>query len=312
MYSPIDPYDNGDLRETLGSLRLTELPEEASSFLDAVFREEEVVSAIGSFPSGKAPGPGGLPIEWYHQYSETLAPRLLQLYADCLQTGSLPLSFYEAHIVLLAKPDKDPLQCSSYRPISLLNMDFKILTKLLARLMLVLQHVVSPDQTGFMPKKATDINLRRVFTHTQLGPNTSSGGILVFLDLEKVFDPVDWNYMRVVLEVFGFGPQFRKWIDILYHCPTAAIKLNNMLSEFFLVRRGTRQGCPLSPGLFSIMIEPLAMALRASEEVQGIMVGSLTEKTALYAEDMVLFLRDSKNSLSAALDIPNSFARFRV
>lgn len=98
--------------------------------------------------------------------------------------------------------------------------------------------------------------------------------ILVFLDLEQAFDSVDWKYMTTVLEVLGFGPHFRKWIDIIYHSPNAAIKLNRMLSELFSVGRGTRQGCPMSPGLFAIMIKPLAAALRASTEVQGITVGS--------------------------------------
>lgn len=168
-------------------------------------------------------------------------------------------------------------------------MDFKILTKLLAtKLMSVLQHVISPDHTGFMPKKATDINLRRVFMPTQVQIFPVEGNWSSF---EKAFDSVDWKYMTTVLEVFGFGPHFRKWIDILYHSPTAAIKLNGMLSELFSVGRDTRKRCILQ-GLFAIMIEPLAAALRASTEVLGITVGSLNEKTALYVNDMVLFLRD--------------------
>lgn len=87
-----------------------------------------------------------------------LSPRLLQLYRECLEAGSLPPLLYEAHVVLLPKPDKDPIYCSSYRPIALLNMDLKILTKMVAdRLMKILDHLILPDQTGFMAKKSTDI-----------------------------------------------------------------------------------------------------------------------------------------------------------
>lgn len=96
-------------------------------------------------------------------------------------------------------------------------MNFKILTKILAnRLMSVLGHLISPDQTWFMPGKAADNNLRWVYTHLQLGPEISMGRILVFLDLEKVFDLVDWQKMQGVLPGFGFGPIFHKWISLIY------------------------------------------------------------------------------------------------
>lgn len=135
-----------------------------------------------------------------------------------------------------------------------------------------LQHLISPDQTGFMPKTGTEINLRRVFTHTQLGTDISNGGILFFLDLEKAFNSIDWQYMKIVMETFGFGSQFRRWISILYQNPSAAIKLNDLLSDFFPVGRGARQGCPMSPGLFASFIEPWTAAMRVSSKVQGIQV----------------------------------------
>lgn len=204
---------------------------------------------------------------------------------------------YEAHIVLIGKPDKNPLHCTSCMPIALLNTDFKILTKMLANgLMSVISQLVFEDQTEFIPDKATDINLRRVYTHIQLGPETTQGEILVFLNLEKDFDSVDWSYMQEVLSRFGFGPIFCQWIAILYHSPVAAGRLNGLVSELFPVARGKCQGYPLSPGLFALLIEPLAAALPASSMVQGIRVGVLEEKTALYADDMVLFLGDHDHS----------------
>lgn len=84
--------------------------------------------------------------------------------------------------------------------------------------------------------------------------------------------------MEVVLDTFGFGPIFQKWVKILYKSPVAAIKLNRMVSDFFQVSRGTHQECHLSPGLFALMIELLAEALRTSSGVKGICMGSLEEK----------------------------------
>lgn len=120
-------------------------------------------------------------------------------------------------MVLLLKPGKDPMECSSYRPIALLNMDLQVLTKVLAsRLAKFITSLVDIDQTGFVPSKSTDANLRRVFTHLQI-PNTGpSPRVLVSIDIEKAFD---WQFMHRVLKLMGFWPHFRKWITLLYSSP---------------------------------------------------------------------------------------------
>lgn len=102
------PYNIENVLATLEALQWPTLPDESRDFLDAPFSEEEVVSTIRLFPNCKAPGLDGMPIEWYRMYLEALVPRLLNFYLDCFQKESGPSSFYEAHIVLLAKPDKDP------------------------------------------------------------------------------------------------------------------------------------------------------------------------------------------------------------
>lgn len=169
LFAAIPRYDSQVLTHLLGSLQIPELPGEVAADLEAPFTAKELASAIASFPNGKSPGPDRIPAEWYKAYLDMLSPRLLQLYGECFEAGSLLPSFYEAHVVLLPKPDKDPLYRSSYRPIALLNMDLKILTKMVAnRLMKILDHLISPDQTGFKPKKATDINIHRVYTNTQI------------------------------------------------------------------------------------------------------------------------------------------------
>ena len=111
-----------------------------------------MVSAIFAFPPNKAPGPDGFPADFYKSYVDQLAPRLTALFDCCLQKKALLASMLDAYIILLLKPGKDPLECSSYRPIALLNMDLKILIKVLARrLAQVISSLVDVDQTGFMP-----------------------------------------------------------------------------------------------------------------------------------------------------------------
>lgn len=126
LYSPIAPYSRGDLVAVLEPLRLPTLPEETCALLNAPLKEEEeVAGAIGCFTNHKAPDPDGLRVEWYKHYLELLSPTFLHLYHDCLPQGCLPPSFYDAHVVLIAKPNKDTLLCASYTPIPLFDMDLK-------------------------------------------------------------------------------------------------------------------------------------------------------------------------------------------
>lgn len=201
----------------------------------------------------------------------------------------------EAQVVLLPKPGKDLLNCSAYRPIALLNQDLRILTKILAtRLSKVITTLVDIDQTGFIPQKSTDTNLCRLFAHLQISHTNSGARVIVSLDMAKAFDSVDWHYMSMVLRHMGFGDVFLTWISLLYSKPKATIKIGTSVSAQFLVGRGTRQGCPLSPALFAMAIEPIAIALRASTEVKALEVGGIHESTALYADDMLLFFIESQ------------------
>lgn len=311
LYSPIPSYDVAGLEDLLQSLSMPKLTDTDVTQLDADISVLEIEAAILAFPHKKAPGLDGFPADFYKVYMSQLAPRLNLLFKHCWEHGSLPASMMEAYMVLLLKPGKDPQLCSSYHPIALLNSDLKILAKVLAtRLAKVISTLVDIDQTGFIPGMSTDTNLRRLFTHLQMDNTEFPAKVAVSIDIEKAFDSVDWQYMHKVLENMGFGPGFRCWVNLLYSAPRMAVRLGTMVSDFFQIGRGTRQGCPLSPFLFALMMEPLARALRHSEEVQAIRVGSINECIALYADDLLLFLKDPGLSLRAALLILDRFATF--
>ncbi|XP_059203363.1 uncharacterized protein LOC131982778 isoform X4 [Centropristis striata] len=127
--------------------------------LDRVAAEElerpitliELEAAVKSLQSGKSPGPDGFPAEFYKTFWKQLAPHLLEMFTESYKSGTLPHTLNQACISLLLKKGKGPLSCGSYRPISLLNADFKLLSKLLARrLEVVLPSIISLDQTGFI------------------------------------------------------------------------------------------------------------------------------------------------------------------
>lgn len=110
--------------------------------------------------------------------------------------------------------------------------------------------------------------------------------IIISLEAEKAFDRVKWHFLFHMLKKFGFGPNFITWIRVLYSSPLAAVHTDINLSPFFELQRGMRQGCPLSPLLFALAIEPLAIAIRQCVHIKGIHRGDLAHKISLYADDM--------------------------
>ncbi|CAJ0967072.1 unnamed protein product [Ranitomeya imitator] len=152
LYESKSDFSVSDCLEYLSDIEFPTLDPTQQAFMDAEFTLEEIEQAITDMASGKAPGPDGFPIELYRKYREVLAPLLLQVFREIWRGGCLPDTFYEAHIIVLRKEGKDPLECGSYRPISLVNVDYKIFTKILAtRLNSIILDIIHPDQTGFMP-----------------------------------------------------------------------------------------------------------------------------------------------------------------
>ena len=283
---------------------------QVASNLDKPFTEAELLIAVQSMQNGKSPGPDGFPSEFFKKFSKELCPFLLSVYQESFEKDTLPQTMRQATISLILKKDKPSLECGSYRPISLLNVDNKILAKMLAkRLEAVMPTLVSDDQTGFIKNRQLSSNVRRLlnvlYNHTQ--PKISE--VVIAFDAEKAFDRVEWDYLFYSLNRFGFGPKFIHWIEILYSCPVAAVRTNNNVSKFFNLQRGTRQGCPLSPLLFALSIEPLAIALRGNTKIKGIIRNGIENKVSLYADDMLLYLTDPGSSLPEALGLLKTFGQ---
>lgn len=156
---------------------------------------------------------------------------------------------------LILKKDKNPLDCSSYRPISLLCCDFKILTNSLAnQLNDVIPTLIHQDQTGFIPGWQPFFNMRRLFNVMYSTHPIQLPEVILSLDAEKAFDRIEWEYLHAVMKKFGFGETFCNWIKILYGNPTSAVKTNGLISTYFPIYKRTHQGCCLSPFLFDLRI----------------------------------------------------------
>lgn len=161
-----------------------------------------------------------------------------------------------------------------------------------------------------MPGRNTSFNLRKLFINLQATHENIGTRVVVTLDTAKAFDSVEWKYLWGCLERYGFGPNFIKWVQLLYQKPTARVVANGWLSQQFDLGRGTRQGCPLSTLLYALAAEPLAISVRADSEIVGLKLGSLIEKISMYADDTLLYLADPGHSLHNALQTIERFGKF--
>ena len=118
---------------------------------------------------------------------------------------------------------------------------------------------------------------------------TNQEGILLLIDFEKAFDSIEWSFIKKVLHTYMLGPDFMKWIDVIYHNSQSCVINNGHYSEFFDLGRGCRQADPLSPNLFLLCIEPLAKYIESCSDIKGIMFGNKEIKLCQYADDTRVF-----------------------
>ena len=272
---------------------ITTLSNDEKLSCEGLVTENECLTALREFKNGKSPGTDGLPAEFYRRFWSELGTDMSASFNYAFSTGTLSISQKRGIISLIPKKNKDKCLLENLRPISLLNIDYKILTKTIAKRMeKVLPNVINPNQTGYIKGRFIGENVRLIHDimyHTKL---TDKPGIAIFLDFRKAFDTIEWCYLKKALQMFSFGPDIQKWFDIIYKDASSCVLHNGHASEFFLLEKGVRQGCPLSGLLFVLGIELLARALQKNPTIKGIQVGNNELKTTQYADDTTVFVRD--------------------
>lgn len=294
----------------LNKLVMPQLSDERAKLLEGPITLIEIDKAISSLQSGKSPGADGFCVEFYKTLKGKINKLLLRVFNKSFEEGELPESMYDAHIIVIPKKDKNPEQCSSYRPISLLGVDMKILSKIVAnRLERVVTDIVNADQTGFIKGRTSSNNTRRLINIVHYLNSQQIPGAIVSMDAEKAFDRIEREYMLEVLRRFGFQSDFIGWIQLLYKTPMASVMTNGLISDRFELNRGTAQGSPLSPLLFSLAIEPLAIAVRQTPSIKGTVIGTTQHKILLYADDILLTVTDPIKSIPALINCVTEFGQ---
>jgi len=214
---------------------------------------------------------------------------------------------------------KDPTEISNYRPITLLNTDYKLLTKVLAiQLLDHVNHLVHPDQAGFIPNRSIFDHIRLVKAILNYTEVSEEDGAILALDQEKAYDKIQHDYLWKTLEAFRIPQPFIRTVQALYHNARTKVAINGTFSDTFKVRRGVRQGDPLSCPLFDLAIEPLACRIRVDPNIKGIIIPGIENaiKITLFADDTNLFLNkdDRMDYIQQTLDnwCKVSGARFNI
>uniref|UniRef100_A0A3B3D7A0 Reverse transcriptase domain-containing protein n=1 Tax=Oryzias melastigma TaxID=30732 RepID=A0A3B3D7A0_ORYME len=274
------------------------LSEEEVGVCEADVCGAEIRTAIMRKHNNKSPGADVLTAEFYKAFQAELLPILQQLFAAFFR-GQAPLAFFCLGTVkLIYKRKGERCDLANYRPITLLNLDYKILASVFAgRMREVIPSFLSSTQAYGVPgRDIVDVilSLRYSVGHT-------AQSVVLSVDFVKAFDKVEHSFLWHVLDRFGFGPLFVSRLKSLYDSATSLVACNGLLTGVFGVQRSIRQGCPLSAMLYSLTVEPLALLVNKTSNISGVITPARSEvKIFQYADDTTLVLRD-EHSVDAAL-----------
>ncbi|KAE9039799.1 hypothetical protein PR001_g7355, partial [Phytophthora rubi] len=284
------------------------------SDLNQPFTEAEVAAAVGASKPGKACGPDRLGNDWYRDFADLLTPILTTLFNCWYCHGVFPASFLEADIFCLKKAGEstNPL---NFRPLALLDTDYKILTRILAtRTSRKLSDIVHPHQNGFVPYRTIHSTID-LFSAAQAAANADpvmERALALLLDFCKAYDSVDRDFLYGVLMWLGCPEQYVQAIRRLHDGTSVRFLANGYKSRSVKVSCGIRQGCPLAPLLFLLVLEALYRRIDAEPRVLGVMLKSDSGKVQLkvggYADDTASYVR-SEAEVTIILVITGKFAR---
>eukprot|EP00253_Pinus_taeda_P001472 PITA_01472 len=224
---------------------------------------EETEEAIRSMPNDKAPGPDGFTINFYKSCWSIVKQDVWEVVED-----SILKSLNSTFLALIPKVEeaKNP---DKFRPITLCNVIYKIISKVIAsRLKMILPDIISEEKSGYVEGRQIFDNILLAQEMIHSLHSRKEAGMLLQLDLSKAYDKVSWRYLEAVLKAFGFCSTWIKWIMALIRSPRYSILVNGAPSAPFAPSRGIRQGDPLSPFLFIILMEGLRRTI-AKKKAEG-------------------------------------------
>ena len=271
---------------------------------------DDLHKALMSMANDKSPGLDGFTTNFYKFFWSELQKPLYNSYLYSFDKGQLSDGQRRGLLNLIPKPEKDLRYLKSWRPVSLLATDYKILAKALAtKLQQVISTLVNTDQVGYVNGRFIGENIRIIDDMISFSSQNKLPGVLTLIDFEKAFDTIEWSFLLDTLKAFNFGETFINWIKLLYSNIVSCVSNNGSISQYFSLGRGIRQGCPISALLFILVAEIIAINIRSNEHIQGIKINEEIFKIVQLADDTTLFVKDLK-SVANAIEMFNEFGKY--
>ena len=193
---------------------------------------EECVKALDTFDNGKTPGNDEIPVEFYKTFWNSVGVFITEVFNHSFELGQMSNSQKQAVVTLIDKKRKDRMFLENWRPISLINVDSKIATKVIAnRIKNVLPGIIHSNQSGFMKGRFIGETARSILDIIAHTDSSRLPGVLLFIDFEKAFDSIEHNFLYKALERFNFGPSFIKWIQTFYNNLSSCVLNNGFFSS---------------------------------------------------------------------------------
>jgi hypothetical protein len=313
LYSEkLDFYDQSyqdNLNTFLKDNQMPKLSVDNKMFCDKPISQQEILESLKHLSNGKSPGSDGLPADWYKFFWNDIKNLLTNSILYAFEQCELSVEQKRGIITLIPKKNNNRLFLKNWRPISLLNTDYKIIAKVLAtRLQEVLPSIVNNDQSGYLKGRYIGQNIRILEDVSFFTKHNNLPGVLLSIDFEKAFDCLNWKFLYKTLEYLNFGSTFIKYVQTMYTNIESTVLNNGNSGTFFKLQRGVRQGCPLSAYLFITALETLACKIRSDKNIRGIKIGNKEIKISLLADDITLLLADVQ-SVKHSIDVLKCYAK---
>jgi hypothetical protein len=295
--------------------RFKPLEVDVAHSIGKVVDNDEIRKAVFDMGAWKAPGPDGYPAGFYQKnwniVSNTLCEHVQHMWLQPHEISQVN----STDICLIPKVEK-PEFVSQFRPISLCNVSYKILTKVIVhRLKPLMPSIISPFQTGFVPTRSIHENVvvAQEMVHSMHKMRGKTGFVAIKVDLAKAYDRIRWSFIAEVLKEVGLPDELR---SIIMHCITSVttnVMWHGKRSSFFQPERGIRQVDPISPYIFVLCMDKLThLIVEAvdSGKWHPLKAGKAGPAIShlMFADDLLLFGKATEENVKAITDTLDSFS----
>ncbi|XP_071681529.1 uncharacterized protein [Lolium perenne] len=277
------------------------------SSMDAPFSADEIWWAVKAMPSNKSTGPDGLTWEFFRACWAVIKADVIGAVQVEFGVAARSLHRLNSTFITLKPKAEDAADIRQFQPISLVHSFAKLVTKIMAlRLASWMGELVSANQSAIIWGRCIQDNFVLVHQSAWLLHRKKVPALLLKLDVARTFNSVSWPFLLSVLRQRGFGHRWISWLILLLSSASTQVLVNGCAGSAFRHGRGLRQGDPLSPLLFVLLMDVLDAMFRAAERV-GVLVDlavdGLKHRVLLYADDIVVFARPEEAELVAVREI---------